>query len=211
MEVNEVNDPTWVERKAQFAFKFWKFGFFQQIPFNPTLIIGNAQPDFYQKNCSVVTLPPSPIQWLTQTGPWVPSLTPFKPLESELSLKTRRKINYKHVKIADDKSIWRLWKHQISIYNGIVAAWFACSWLQIKFCVKDNVWVSTLGNENWMMYFLNCNKWETTLQRVRIAVWKTNFLSPSLSNLHSFKKNSTDNWNCDDTCSLESRTSPMLE
>ena len=71
MQVNEVNDPTWVERKAQveFAFKFWKFGFFQQIPFNPTLIIGNAQPDFYQKNCSVVTLPPSPIQWLTQTGP----------------------------------------------------------------------------------------------------------------------------------------------
>ena len=53
MQVNEVNDPTWVERKAQveFAFKFWKFVFFsfQQIHFNPTLIIGNAQPDFYQK------------------------------------------------------------------------------------------------------------------------------------------------------------------
>ena len=45
MQVNEVNDPTWVERKAQILEICF---FFQQIHFNPTLIIGNAKPDFYQ-------------------------------------------------------------------------------------------------------------------------------------------------------------------
>ena len=128
--------------------KIWFF-FNKYISTQP--IIGSAKPDFYQKNCSVGTLPPSPIQWLTQTGPWIPRLTPFKPLESELSLKTRRNINYKHVKIADDKSIGRLWKHQISIYNSIVSAWFACSWIQVKIlckwqCLSFNPWKRKLND-----------------------------------------------------------------
>ena len=44
-----------------------------------------------------------------------------------------------------------MWKHQISIYNGIVVAWFACSWIQVKFlckwqCMSFNPWLQKLND-----------------------------------------------------------------